>query len=45
MNISNGQKQRAGIVRALANEINIVFTDEPTGYLDIRAKRINIRPI
>lgn len=34
--ISGGQKQRAAIGRALINEPQIVFGDEPTGSLDIR---------
>lgn len=32
--VSGGQQQRAGICRALINEPEIIFADEPTGNLD-----------
>lgn len=32
--VSGGQQQRAGICRALINEPQIIFADEPTGNLD-----------
>ena len=35
--ISGGEAQRAGIVRALINEPTIVFADEPTGALNSSA--------
>lgn len=36
-NISGGQLQRAGICRALINEPDILFADEPTGALNATA--------
>ena len=32
--LSGGEKQRVAICRALINEPNIIFADEPTGNLD-----------
>ena len=37
--VSGGQLQRAGICRALMNEANILFCDEPTGALNSKTSK------
>ncbi len=38
-NLSDGQKQRALIARALAQQTPLILLDEPTSFLDVRGKK------
>ena len=41
--VSGGQQQRAAVARALINDPNIIFADEPTGNLDSKSANAVMR--
>ena len=43
LNLSNSQKQKVVIARALINNPNVIIADQPETYLDIESKE-NILP-
>ena len=43
--LSGGEKQRVAICRALINNPDIIFADEPTGNLDLRSAKMVIQTL
>ena len=39
LNLSNSQKQKVVIARALINNPNVIIADQPETYLDIESKK------